>query len=174
MDCQHIVQDGEACLPSAGTGAHNPYGIHTLMHDCQAGLHLEGAKMLVGNGGYVKQIFYGIDPTTTGPSQCAINFVVEAYARNLIPILRLQGHFVNGIWQAPSPGPSGDYSEIAQAYARYVSGLPRRDTNPLYIEVWNEPDLWIEWSGTPMPPNTLVFLWPFPRPSNNWATPASG
>jgi len=136
-------------LPAAGITAHNPYGIHTLMHDCQSGLHLDGAKTLIGNGGYVKQIFYGIDTSTTGPSDCAISFVNEAYARNLIPIIRLEGHFVNGVWQAPDPGPDGDYSEIAQAFARYVSGLPRRNTNPIYIEVWNEPDLWIEWSHRP-------------------------
>jgi hypothetical protein len=136
-------------LPAAGITEHNPYGIHTLMHDCSAGLHLDGAKTLIGNGGYVKQIFYGIDTSTTGPSDCAVNFVNEAYSRNLIPIIRLQGHFVNGMWQAPNPGPDGDYSEIAQAFARYVSGLPRRNTNPIYIEIWNEPDLWIEWSNRP-------------------------
>lgn len=138
-------------LPAAGIKVHNPYGIHTLMESCDGipALHLEGAKMLTGNGGYVTQLFYPIDLATTGPSQCAINFVQEAYARNLIPILRLQGHRLNGVWQAPSPGPGGNYTEIAQAYARYVAGLPRRDTNPLYIVVWNEPDLWIEWSGRP-------------------------
>jgi hypothetical protein len=138
-------------LPAAGVKEHNPYGIHTLMNDCQAGpaLHLEAAKQLVGSGGYVTQLFYGIDTNTTGPSDCAVSFVSEAYARNLIPILRLQGHAVNGIWQAPSPGSSGDYAEIAEAFARYVAGLPRRNTNPLYIAVWNEPDLWIEWSNRP-------------------------
>ncbi len=137
-------------LPAAGNKAHNPYGIHTMMHGCvDMHLHLEGAKPLVGNGGFVTQLFYGIDTTTTGPSQCAINFVSEAYARNLIPILRLEGHFVNGIWQAPDPGPHGDYAPIARAFANFVAGLPRRDTNPLYIQVWNEPDLWIEWGGSP-------------------------
>ncbi|MEW5960641.1 MAG: hypothetical protein AB1801_23200, partial [Chloroflexota bacterium] len=137
-------------LPAAGNKAHNPYGIHTMMHDClDLPLHLEGAKALVGNGGYVTQLFYGIDSTTTGPSQCAVNFVAEAYARNLIPILRLEGHFVNGVWQAPDPGPQGDYAPIARAFANFVAGLPRRDTNPLYLQIWNEPDLWIEWSGSP-------------------------
>ncbi|GAB4443160.1 MAG: hypothetical protein Kow0031_25340 [Anaerolineae bacterium] len=138
-------------LPAAGVTAHNPFGIHTMMDSCDGipALHLEGAKTLAGSGGYVTQLFYPIDTGTTGPSQCAINFVNEAYARNLIPILRLQGHRVNGIWQAPDPGPAGDYAAIAQAFANYVAGLPRRDTNPLYIAVWNEPDLWIEWSGRP-------------------------
>jgi len=137
-------------LPAAGNKAHNPFGIHTMMHDCvDMHLHLEGAKSLAGNGGYVTQLFYGIDAGTTGPSQCAVNFITEAYARNLIPILRLEGHFVNGLWQAPDPGPDGDYSEAAQGFANFVAGLPRRNTNPLYIQVWNEPDLWIEWSNSP-------------------------
>jgi len=33
-----------------------------------------------------------------------------------------------------------------------VAGLPRRDTNPPYIAGWNEPHLWIEWSGPPNAP----------------------
>lgn len=138
-------------LPAAGIQVHNPYGIHTLMNDCleTPALHLEGAKTLAGNGGYVTQLFYGINIGATGPDNCAVSFVEEAYARNLIPILRLQGNTVNGVWQAPNPGPKGDYAEIAQAFARYVAGLPRRNTNPLYIVVWNEPDLWIEWGGVP-------------------------
>jgi len=138
-------------LPAAGIQVHNPFGIHTMLDSCNGipALHLEGAKTLVGNGGYITQLFYPVDTQTSGPSQCAINFVQEAYARNLIPILRLQGHRVNGIWQAPTPGPNGNYAEIARAYANYVAGLPRRDTNPLYIAVWNEPDLWIEWSNRP-------------------------
>ncbi len=137
-------------LPAAGNKAHNPFGIHTMMHDCiDMHLHLEGARALIGNGGYVTQLFYGLDAGTTGPSQCAVNFVAEAYARNLIPILRLEGHFLNGIWQAPDPGPDGDYSEVARGFANFVAGLPRRDSNPLYIQVWNEPDLWIEWSNSP-------------------------
>ncbi len=156
MESREPIIDGQSLawgpyhLPAAGNKAHNPFGIHTMMHDCgNLALHLEGAKSLIGNGGYVTQLFYGLDATTTGPSQCAVNFVSEAYARNLIPILRLEGHFANGVWQAPDPGPDGDYSEVAQGFANFVAGLPRRDTNPLYIQVWNEPDLWIEWSGSP-------------------------
>jgi hypothetical protein len=157
MESREPVSNGQTLtwgpyhLPAAGVQAHNPFGIHTLMDSCDGipALHLEGTKRLAGSGGHVTQLFYPIDVNTTGPSQCAINYVQEAYARNLIPILRLQGHRVNGVWQAPDPGPDGDYSEIAQAFANYVAGIPRRDTNPLYIAVWNEPDLWIEWSGQP-------------------------
>ncbi len=138
-------------LPAAGTSVHNPRGIHTMMDSCDGipALHLEGAKQLTGSGGYVTQLFYPLDSGTTGPSQCAINYVNEIYARNLIPIIRLQGYRVDGVWQAPGPGPTGNYAEIAQAYARYVAGLPLSGRSPLYIAVWNEPDLWIEWSGQP-------------------------
>ncbi len=137
-------------LPAAVNQTHHPYGIHTMMHGClNPTLHLEAAKALVGNGGYITQLFYGIDASTTAPDPCAISFVTEAYARGLIPIIRLEGHFVDGMWQAPDPGPNGDYAEVAAGFARYVAGLPRRDTNPLYIQVWNEPDLWIEWSNDP-------------------------
>lgn len=138
-------------LPAAGVTAHNPFGIHTMLDSCSTApaLHLEGAKTLAGSDAYVTQLFYPITVTTTGASECAVNFVREAYARNLIPILRLQGTRKDGIWQAPDPGPNGDYAETAQAYARFVADLPRRNTNPLYIAVWNEPDLWIEWSNTP-------------------------
>ena len=38
---------------------------------------------------------------------------------------------------------------MAAGFARYVAGLPRRDSHPLYIAVWNEPNLWIEWSNAP-------------------------
>ncbi|MBN1995220.1 MAG: hypothetical protein JW953_21200 [Anaerolineae bacterium] len=148
-------------LPAAGIEVHNPYGIHTMVYFCEnapPGLHLDGAKELAGNGGYLKQLFSGLNANTTGPGECAVNYVLEAYARNLIPVLRLQGEFVNGLWQAPDPGPNGDYAEIAQAYARFVAGLPRRDTNPLYIEVWNEPNLWIEWSGSPNPTQYARFF----------------
>ena len=42
-------------LPAAGNKAHNPFGIHTMMHDCgNLALHLEGAKVCRSRvaGGY--------------------------------------------------------------------------------------------------------------------------
>ncbi len=141
-------------VPAAGHTLHTPRGIHTMVQDlCLpefVDLHLDQALHLVGSGGYVTQLFYGITAATTGPDACAIYFVNAAYDRNLVPILRLQGRFIPpGIWEKPDPGPAGDYAAVAQGFARYVAGLPRRDTHPLYIAVWNEPNLWIEWSRTP-------------------------
>jgi hypothetical protein len=141
-------------LPAAGHTAHNPYGVHTFVQDlCLPefiDLQLDQSLQLVGSGGYVTQLFYRITPETAGPDPCAVYFVNAAYDRNLVPILRLQGNYhPAGFWVKPDPGPDGDYSEIAAAFARTVAGLPRRDTHPLYVTIWNEPDLWVEWSGAP-------------------------
>jgi hypothetical protein len=141
-------------LPAAGHTAHNPYGVHTFVQDlCLPefiGFQLDQALALVGSGGYVTQLFYRITPQTLGPDPCAIAFVNAAYDRNLVPILRLQGMWNPvGFWEKPDPGPNGDYTQIATAFARYVEGLPRRNTHPLYVSIWNEPDLWVEWSGAP-------------------------
>jgi DNA-binding beta-propeller fold protein YncE len=141
-------------LPAAGHTAHNPYGAHTFVQDlCLPAFidfQLDQALALTGSGGYVTQLFYRITPETTGPDPCAVYFVNAAYDRNLVPILRLQGAWNPvGFWEKPDPGPSGDYAGIAAAFARYVAGLPRRNTHPLYVTIWNEPDLWVEWSGVP-------------------------
>lgn len=145
---------GSFQLPAAGHTAHNPYGAHTFVQDlCQPefiDFQLDQALELVGSGGYVTQLFYRITPATSGPDPCAVHFVNAAYDRNLVPILRLQGVWnPAGFWQKPDPGSRGDYAEIAAAFARYVAGLPRRNTHPLYVTIWNEPDLWVEWSGKP-------------------------
>lgn len=141
-------------LPAAGHTAHNPYGVHTFVQDlCVPEFidhQLDQALQLAGSGGYVTQLFYRITVETAAPDPCAVYFVNAAYDHNLVPILRLQGNYSSvGFWEKPDPGPAGDYAPIAAAFARYVNGLPRRDTHPLYITVWNEPDLWIEWGGTP-------------------------
>jgi uncharacterized repeat protein (TIGR01451 family) len=141
-------------LPAAGHTVHNPYGVHTFVQDlCLPefiDFQLDQALELAGSGGYVTQLFYRITPATSGPDSCAVYFVNAAYDRNLVPILRLQGVWNPvGFWEKPDPGPNGDYAGIAAAFARYVDGLPRRNTHPLYVTIWNEPDLWVEWSGKP-------------------------
>jgi uncharacterized repeat protein (TIGR01451 family) len=144
---------GPLRLPSAGHTERNVHGIHTFVQDfCDydfVELHLDQALELVGSGGYVTQMFYSIDSQTPGPDPCAVHFVNCAYDRNLIPILRLQGIFDDGTWRKPDPGPKGDYEEVAAAFARYVSGLPRRHGLPLYISIWNEPDVPREWGDDP-------------------------
>jgi hypothetical protein len=43
----------------------------------------------VGNGDFVPHLFYRIEAKPFSPNEGAVSFVSEAYARNLIPILRL-------------------------------------------------------------------------------------
>jgi uncharacterized repeat protein (TIGR01451 family) len=137
---------------AAGWGVFdNHYGVHTFVQDlcseAYVDFQLDKALDLVGVGGYVTQLLYPITRSTQGPNPCWVYFVSAAYDRGLIPIVRLQGQWGGDFWLKPESDSRGDYSSIAQAYRRVVQGLPRRDGSTLYVQVWNEPDLPLEWSG---------------------------
>jgi uncharacterized repeat protein (TIGR01451 family) len=140
-------------VPSASYAYDNPYGIHTYVQDLcldqYINFQLDKALDLVGAGGHVKQLLYPVTNTTSSPRQCWVEFVNGAYERNLVPIVRIQGEWGGSCWIRPQADAPGDYSSIAEAYKRVVQGLPRRDGHTLYVEVWNEPDLSVEWSGSP-------------------------
>ena len=103
---------------------------------------LDRAKNLVGWHGYVKQMFYGIQPQSQDPQQCWIDFVNGAYDRGLQPIIRLQGTFNGNHWEKPA-----SYTGMAAAFMRMTQGLPKRDGFKLYVQIWNEPNLNVEWGG---------------------------
>ncbi len=151
---------GPFTLPGARLGSY--YGMHTFVQDrCESGQithQLDRTRELMGAGAYVKQLFYWITPQTPGPQSCWVDFVNGAYDRGLIPIVRLQGVHGGPYWVKPEADAPGDYSTIAQAYKRVVQGLPRRDDRPLYVEIWNEPNLDIEWSGAANPVEYAHFL----------------
>jgi len=138
------------------------YGMHTFVQDHCDTAHinqqLDWVVHAAGPGAYVKQLLYRIDASTQGPSACWVEFVNGCYDRGLTPIVRLQGHQGSGVWTKPSPDPNGSYTSLAQAYARVVAGLPKRDGQPLYVEVWNEPNLDIEWGGRADPAEYARFL----------------
>lgn len=138
-------------LGTATPVPNNPYGAHLLKGEFSPGARdqILWAKALVGERGYLKVLFGGIDSSVEGaqPEQVAlINFI---YEQNLIPIVRLAGHWdgERQQWHKPQADPDGHFESLAAAVGALVSGLPRRDGFPLYIEVWNEPNLVIEWSG---------------------------
>jgi carboxypeptidase family protein len=154
-----------ACLPSrpAPTPPRNVRGLHTVPHDTlqAAAQQLDWVRAFSGPGGHVTQVFYPVGRGTSGPSDQAVRFVEAAYARDLDPILRLQGDFVNAQrcdasqvegWVKPLPddprAASPRYTAEASGYRAFVAGLPRRDGRTLYVEVWNEPNLNEQWSGT--------------------------
>jgi uncharacterized repeat protein (TIGR01451 family) len=142
---------GEFGIAAASGVFDNHYGVHTFIQDLctesYVDLQLDKALELVGVGGYVTQLLYPVTEATLGPNPCWVYFVDEAYNRQLIPVVRLQGEWGGDFWLKPEPDSPGDYASLAKAYKRVVKGLPRRDGHLLYVQVWNEPDLPLEWSG---------------------------
>jgi uncharacterized repeat protein (TIGR01451 family) len=137
-------------VPGARTTSH--YGINTFVQDgCTTSLvtkQLDWAHTLMGDGAYVKQLFYGITADSTGAASCWQTFVNGCYDRNMTPVIRLQGPYGGSNWTKPTATSSGNYSAVAAGFARVVSDLPRRDGFKLYVEIWNEPNLNLEWGGS--------------------------
>jgi uncharacterized repeat protein (TIGR01451 family) len=144
---------GSFTMPEAEGVFNNHYGIHTFVQDLclesYVNFQLDQALSLVGPGGHVTQLLYPVTASTNGPSACWVHFVEAAYDRTLVPIVRLQGEWGGDFWLKPEPDGLGHYDTVAQAYKKVVEGLPRRDGRTLYVEIWNEPDVSLEWSGEP-------------------------
>ncbi|MCZ7574094.1 MAG: hypothetical protein M5U01_36550 [Ardenticatenaceae bacterium] len=139
-------------LQAPGGAWVNVHGIHTFVQDrctdtAYVDYQLDRARALMGPGASVRQLFYPVTTSTSGARSCWHYFVEAAYNHELHPIIRLAGRFEGSGWQKPAADSPGHYTTIAAAVARVVADLPRRDGIPLIIEVWNEPNLDIEWSG---------------------------
>lgn len=134
---------------------HNFYGAHLLVDDGAPGTrgfqHLQWARHLVGRWGHAKTLFMNITNDTRGPEPGWVDYVNRCYELELIPFLRLAGVHdgSKGYWLKPEADAPGDYTSIARAVRRVVEGLPRTDLCPIYIEIWNEPNLAVEWTGQP-------------------------
>jgi uncharacterized repeat protein (TIGR01451 family) len=142
---------GPFALPGAAGTFDNHYGVHTFVQDLclesYVDFQLDKALNLVGVGGHVTQLLYPVTASTMGPDPCWVHFVEAAYDRTLVPIVRLQGEWGGDFWIKPEADSPGNYTSIAQAFERVVEGLPRRDGHTLYVQVWNEPDVSLEWGG---------------------------
>ncbi len=140
-------------VPGAAYSADSHFGIHTFVQDLclesYLDFQLDKALNLVGEGGYVKQLFYPVTGVVTQPKECWVYFVEGAYQRGLKPVIRLQGKLQGNSWLKPEADAPGDYTTVAQAFKRVVEGLPRRDGHTLYVEVWNEPELAVNWHPSP-------------------------
>jgi uncharacterized repeat protein (TIGR01451 family) len=138
------------------------FGMNTMVQDrCDIGYiarQLDHVRSLMGDGAWAKQLFYGIAATTTAPQPCWIDYVNAAYDRGLKPVIRLAGVHGGAFWHQPQADAPGDYTSSAQAFARVVSGLPRRDGHTLTIQIWNEPNLNLEWGGAASPSEYGQFL----------------
>ena len=131
--------------------SNNFFGTHLIIDNLdERGLaQFQWTRNLVGQHGYVKTFFFGITKNTQGAPQSWRDVVQHAYDLDMIPHVRLGGVHVasQGYWLKPEADPDGRYHSIAQAVKRVVEDLPRSDKYPLYIQVWNEPNLAVEWSG---------------------------
>ncbi|MBI3968081.1 MAG: DUF11 domain-containing protein, partial [Chloroflexi bacterium] len=145
----------------------NLYGMHTFVQDTIGDAarrrdQLSWARALAGERGYVTQLFYPITNGTSGAAPAWRAFVSDAYARRLIPVIRLGGAYnpAQRYWERPTPDRdgSGNYREAAAAFARVVNDLPLDGELPLYVEIWNEPNLNLEWSGSANPEQYGRFL----------------
>jgi uncharacterized repeat protein (TIGR01451 family) len=138
------------------------YGIHTFVQDSCDSSHIDAqlnaARELMGAGAFVKQLFYGITTNTIRPRDCWVYFVNKAYDLNLQPVVRLQGLYAGDAWAKPPADSPGNYVTIARAFQRVVAGLPRRDGHNLFVEIWNEPNLNVEWGNDPNPREYAHFL----------------
>ena len=119
---------------------------------------LNHVRNLMGYAAFAKELFYGITAATNGPDPCWIDFVNAAYDRGLKPVLRLQSEHGGSFWHKPQPDWPGNYTSVAQAFARVVAKLPRRNGQTLYIQLWNEPNLNLEWEGAANPTEYGQFL----------------
>lgn len=126
----------------------NIYGAHLLSDNTgtRGMANLKWARYLVGKYGYAKTLMADITCDTRGAKPGWIDWVNECYRMDMIPVCRLAGVHRNG-WIKPQADPDGSYKTMAQAVRKVVEDLPKSDKLPIYIEVWNEPNLDLEWSG---------------------------
>ncbi len=143
------------CVQSAASARpNNPYGAHLFITDAMSPENIEKhttwARSLVGERGYCKLFLYPIThegaPEIQGRLASWKLAVQACYDKQMIPILRLGGEMKDGVWQKPA-----DFEKTAQAIKSVISQLPKSDDYPMIVEVFNEPNLHIEWSGKTEP-----------------------
>lgn len=147
--------DGRVLTFAAGTlpagRADSFFGINTFVQDaCEdtgyRNWQLDRALELMGPRSFVKDVFHGIEPGMQNPKPCWGAFIDAVYDRGLQPVIRLQGKHNGDVWEKPY-----DIGGMARAFRAVVEGLPRRDGFNLYVQIWNEPNLNLEWSGAANP-----------------------
>ncbi|HJL19962.1 MAG TPA: hypothetical protein RMH99_30135 [Sandaracinaceae bacterium LLY-WYZ-13_1] len=135
---------GDAGVPPAPTD--NRFGIGLVSPGDAA--QMEMTANLTGPGGFVKMIFPGVVPGMTEPPPDWANAVREAYARDLVPVVRFGPPWGDRrVRNQSDEGSDGlAYTALARSYVNVVRGLPLREGWPLYVEVHNEPNLCYEWA----------------------------
>lgn len=140
----------------------NVLGIHTMIQDNNDTiLQLDRAADLCGRGGWVKQLMYIQDGTEWRFDHKWVQFVDGARERNLNTVARL--HYVPPSYRAsasdfaskPTSDPDGSYGRFKDLVRDFVSRFGGRLH---YIEIWNEPNLGLEWDGQADPEEFVLAM----------------
>jgi uncharacterized repeat protein (TIGR01451 family) len=145
----NVLTFAPVTLPAGRTDSF--FGINTFLQDaCEdtqyRNWQLDRAQELMGQRSFVKDVFHGIVPGMQNPKPCWVTFIDAVYDRGLQPVIRLQGRHNGDVWEKPY-----DIGGMARAFRSVVEGLPRRDGFKLYVQIWNEPNLNLEWGGAANP-----------------------
>jgi len=120
----------------------NRYGIG-YVNEGNAADHDLTAR-LAGPGGWVLLIFADVRPDRHAAEASWKQSVADAYARDLIPVIRMAPPWgdrrVRNMGESPT-----SYKALGAAYRDIIADLPRRAGWPLYVHVHNEPNLCYEW-----------------------------
>lgn len=122
----------------------NPFGIGLV--GTGTSMDWNRASELAGAGGLIKLIFAGVSPGMTTALPNWIEAVEQAYALDLVPVIRVGPQW--GDMNIRSYSDDSDhmhYDTLAATYASVISSLPRRENWPLVIELHNEANLCYEW-----------------------------
>ncbi|MEB2311675.1 MAG: hypothetical protein OZ928_07475 [Polyangiaceae bacterium] len=105
---------------------------------------VELTSKLAGPGGWYLVIFADVTPNRTSADASWKASIQEAYAKDLIPVIRMAPPWgdrrVRNMGESPTA-----YKQLAQAYKAVLQDLPKRADWPLYVQVHNEPNLCDEW-----------------------------
>lgn len=127
---------------SSGPPPANRYGIGLVSQGDATDVDL--AAKLAGPGGWFLVIFADVTPSRTSADPSWKASVQAAYAKDLIPVIRMAPPWgdrrVRNMGESPTA-----YQKLAQAYKAVIQDLPKRADWPLYVEVHNEPNLCDEW-----------------------------
>lgn len=158
-------------IPEAAAPSPTPYtpipdqkrGIHLLLDDGRNHWlpdvwpqHLEAARHIVGEGGYVVQLIR-LDDLDVDRWQAFLDLCAR---ERLVPIIRLAGEYDHDRkwWTAPPRDADGQgYQEVAARYRDFLSRL-HWPAEPRYVVVYNEPNRGDEWSNAPDPAGYAHFL----------------
>jgi hypothetical protein len=131
-------------------------GIHLLLDDGRDHWppevwpqHLQAARRIVGEGGYVVQLIR-LDDLDAGRWQAFMDLCAR---ERLVPIIRLAGEYDHDRkwWIAPPRDADGQgYEEVAARVRDFLTRL-HWPAEPRYVVVFNEPNRGDEWSNAPNP-----------------------